>query len=130
MAESPVYDPAVIDDDVAPFGKALDGHERAVRQAMLAVLCFAACRYVDSVAYTQCKLHWPIDLEAIGLVDRWRFALTDDEARTFLEAPGILLELHQVARLVFRGVGFLGIGQVGGNPDHDHALVGKRALCL
>ena len=110
MAEAPSYDPTVIDDDIALFGKTLDGHQRAVRQAMLAILRLAARRYVHPVAHTQGKLHRPIDLEAIRLVDRQSFAVAHDQARTFLEALGILLELHQVARIVFRGVGFLGIG--------------------
>ena len=56
MAEVAVDDPAVIDDDVAPRGESLDGQERSVAEAMLAVLRLAARRDANAVARRQSEL--------------------------------------------------------------------------
>ena len=53
VAEIPINDPAVIDDDVAPLGESLDGQKRAVAEAMLAVLGLAARRDTHAVAHGQ-----------------------------------------------------------------------------
>ena len=116
MAEIPVDDPAVIDDDVATLGESLDGEERAVAEPMLAVLGLAARRDADAVADGQGELRRPVHLEPLGKLGRRLDPFAHDQARSFLVARRILVELEQVARLIFGRVRFLGVRQVSRNP--------------
>ena len=130
MAEIPVNDPAVIDDDVAAFGKSLDRNERAVAQAMLAVLCLAAGRDPNPIANAQGQLRRPVRLEPIGKLGRRFDRFAYDQARSFFVARCILMKLEQVAGLVLGCVRFLGIGEVSRSPYLDDTFIVKFAFCL
>src|SRR5437660_941183 len=95
MPKIAVDNPAVIDDEVAALSESLDGQQRAVAEAMLAVLGLAAGRDADAVADCQGQWHRPIDLEAIGKLGRRTISLANDQARSFRVARGVLVELKQ-----------------------------------
>ena len=128
VAEIPVDDPAVIDDDVATLSESLDGQKRAVAEAMLAILCLAARRDTHAVADGQGQLRRPVRLESLGQFGRRLDTLTYDQPRALGVARRILVELKQVARLIFGRVRFLGIRQVSGNPCVDDAFACRACL--
>ena len=90
MAVIAVDDPAVIDDDVATLVEALDGEQRPVIEAVLAVLGFAASRDANPVAGRQRNLHRPVHLEPVGKLRRRFDFFADNQARSFGEARCIL----------------------------------------
>src|ERR1700677_3579627 len=101
MAKLAVYDPSVIHDYVAAFAEALDGHQRAVTEPMLAVFCGAAGRDADTVAHGQCKLCRPVCLKSLRKIGRDLHPFAYDHSRSFFEARRILMELDQISWIIF-----------------------------
>ena len=131
MAEIPVDDPAVIDDDVAPLGESLDGQQRAVAEAMLAVLGLAARRDAHAVADGQGELRRPVQPRTASQARSASLTpFAHDQPRSFLVARRILVELEQVARLIFGRVRFLRVRQVRRNPSRDDAFLAELAFRL
>ena len=53
MPEIAVDHPAVVDDEVAAFGEALDRQDRAIAQAVLAVFGFPTRREANAIAHAK-----------------------------------------------------------------------------
>src|SRR5262249_33547671 len=122
--------PAVIHHDVAGGSDALDSQERAVAEAMLAVLRLAARRDANAVADGQGELRRPINIESVRKFCRRLRSVAHDQSRSFLVAGRVLVKLKQVARLVLGGVRLLGVSQVGRDPCLDNAFLAEPALLL
>src|SRR5262249_36319872 len=107
MPEILVNDPAVINDQIAPFGESLYCKECPVGEAMFSIPRLASRSHSNPVAGSDLSLCRPVNLESVGVFQRQSHLVRNDQPRAFREAGGILVKLDEIARLVVGRVNLL-----------------------